>query len=318
MGYGWGNNIHHIHCIDQFINIRKGFDIELFRHLFGASRVWIVEPEQFIRFYCLNTFQMYLSKVASAKHSNLQHICGFSANVKYFCALPRDSGTHTQRSKMLQKQLIDTYRHKGLRKKLIDSIRAKGIKDEAVLSAMLELPRHYFFDSSFLEFAYEDKPFPIGAGQTISQPYTVAFQSMLLKVSPGMQILEVGTGSGYQACILSKLGAKVFSIERQRVLYQRTKEFLPQLGYIIKTFYGDGYKGLPAFAPFDRILVTAGAPYVPDPLLAQLKPGGILVIPVGEDVQVMKRIIRISEGEYKEEDHGSFRFVPLLKEKAKE
>ncbi len=219
---------------------------------------------------------------------------------------------------MQQKALQDTYRHKGLRKKLIEQIRAKGISDEAVLTAMMDVPRHFFFDSGFLEFAYEDKPFPIGAGQTISQPYTVAFQTALLKVTPGMQVLEVGTGSGYQACILARMGARVFTIERQKVLYQRTKEFIPQLGYIIKTFYGDGYKGLPAFAPFDRILVTAGAPFIPEPLLAQLKPGGILVIPVGDDVQKMKRLIRVSAQEYQEEDHGSFRFVPLLPEKAKE
>lgn len=219
---------------------------------------------------------------------------------------------------MQQKALQDTYRHKGLRKKLIEQIRAKGISDEAVLTAMMDVPRHFFFDSGFLEFAYEDKPFPIGAGQTISQPYTVAFQTALLKVTPGMQVLEVGTGSGYQACILARMGARVFTIERQKVLYQRTKEFIPQLGYIIKTFYGDGYKGLPAFAPFDRILVTAGAPFIPEPLLAQLKPGGILVIPVGDDVQKMKRIIRVTAQEYQEEDHGSFRFVPLLPEKAKE
>lgn len=219
---------------------------------------------------------------------------------------------------MQQKALQDTYRHKGLRKKLIEQIRAKGISDETVLTAMMDVPRHFFFDSGFLEFAYEDKPFPIGAGQTISQPYTVAFQTALLKVTPGMQVLEVGTGSGYQACILARMGARVFTIERQKVLYQRTREFIPQLGYIIKTFYGDGYKGLPAFAPFDRILVTAGAPFIPEPLLAQLKPGGILVIPVGDDVQKMKRLIRVSAQEYQEEDHGSFRFVPLLPEKAKE
>ncbi|HOI00758.1 MAG TPA: protein-L-isoaspartate(D-aspartate) O-methyltransferase [Bacteroidales bacterium] len=219
---------------------------------------------------------------------------------------------------MQQKALQDTYRHKGLRKILIEQIRAKGISDEAVLTAMMDVPRHFFFDSGFLEFAYEDKPFPIGAGQTISQPYTVAFQTALLKVTPGMQVLEVGTGSGYQACILARMGARVFTIERQKVLYQRTREFIPQLGYIIKTFYGDGYKGLPAFAPFDRILVTAGAPFIPEPLLAQLKPGGILVIPVGDDVQKMKRLIRVSAQEYQEEDHGSFRFVPLLPEKAKE
>lgn len=219
---------------------------------------------------------------------------------------------------MHQKKLEDTYRHKGLRRKLIAQIAAKGIRDKAVLEAMDAVPRHYFFDSSFLEFAYADKPFPIGSGQTISQPYTVAFQTQLLRVEPGMKVLEVGTGSGYQASILAEMGAKVFSIERQKNLYTRTRDFLPRLGYLIKTFYGDGYKGLPAFAPFDRILVTAGAPIIPEALKEQLKPGGILVIPVGEDVQTMYRIIKDERNSYIEEEHGSFRFVPLLQQKAQD
>lgn len=219
---------------------------------------------------------------------------------------------------MHQKILEDTYRHKGLRRKLIAQIAAKGISDKAVLEAMDAVPRHYFFDSSFLEFAYADKPFPIGSGQTISQPYTVAFQTQLLKVKPGMKVLEVGTGSGYQASILAEMGAKVFSIERQKNLYTRTRDFLPRLGYLIKTFYGDGYKGLPAFAPFDRILVTAGAPIIPEALKEQLKPGGILVIPVGEDVQTMYRILKDEKNNYTQEEHGSFRFVPLLQQKAQD
>ncbi len=204
-----------------------------------------------------------------------------------------------------------------MRKQLVDSIRLKGIGDEAVLQALNDVPRHLFMESSFLEFAYEDKPFPIGSGQTISQPYTVAFQTQLLKVQKDMKVLEVGTGSGYQACVLMKLGARVYSIERQRALYLKTRQLLKELGYRPKLItLGDGYKGLPAYAPFDRVIVTAGAPYVPEALVEQLRPGGILVIPVGDDIQVMKRIIKTPEGEVIEEDHGAFRFVPMLYDKA--
>lgn len=216
-------------------------------------------------------------------------------------------------------QQTDSFRHKGLRKKLIDSLRAKGITDENVLDAMESVPRHFFFDSSFLEFAYEDKAFPIGSGQTISQPYTVAFQSGLLKVESGMKVLEVGTGSGYQASILAEMGAKVYTIERQKLLYDKLKSFSPPLNFRIRLFYGDGYAGLPAHAPFDRILITAAAPFVPDSLVKQLKPGGILVVPLGKnDVQVMTRIISVSGTETIMEQHGSFRFVPMLTDKAQD
>ncbi len=211
----------------------------------------------------------------------------------------------------------DTYKHKGLRKQLVDLIRSKGIQDEAVLEAIETVPRHLFMDSSFLAFAYEDKPFPIGSGQTISQPYTVAFQTELLKVKKGDKILEIGTGSGYQACILMEMGGRVYTIERQKNLYLKTKNLLPELGYKPKLFsYGDGYKGMPNEAPFDKILVTAGAPTLPDDLIDQLKPGGIIVIPVGSGIQNMKRIIKTDEINYIEEDHGTFRFVPLLTKKA--
>lgn len=214
-------------------------------------------------------------------------------------------------------QLIDTYKHKGLRQQLVDTIREKGIHDERVLGALNIVPRHFFFDSSFLKFAYDDKAFPIAAGQTISQPYTVAFQTELLRVSKGDKVLEVGTGSGYQACILAELGAKVFSIERQKTLYDKAVKFLPTFHYPIKLFYGDGYKGLPAYAPFDRILVTAGAPVIPEQLLMQLKPGGLLVIPLGPgDIQVMTSVTRVSETEFERKEHGTFRFVPLLENKA--
>lgn len=213
----------------------------------------------------------------------------------------------------------DTFKHKGLRKQLVDQIRRKGISDTAVLAALNAIPRHLFMDSSFLEFAYEDKPFPIGSGQTISQPYTVAFQTELLAIKKGEKILEVGTGSGYQACVLMELGARVYTIERQKKLYLKTKSFLASMGYKPKSItFGDGYKGLPAFAPFDKIIVTAGAPFIPEDLINQLKPGGYLVIPVGVDLQEMRRIIKIDENNITEENHGSFRFVPLLTNKAED
>ncbi len=207
----------------------------------------------------------------------------------------------------------DTYRHKGLRKKLVEGIREKGIADKAVLSAIEKIPRHFFLDSSFLEFAYQDKPFPIGSGQTISQPFTVAFQSELLAVKRGMKVLEIGTGSGYQACVLAEMGAKVYSIERQRKLFMRTKQFLQTMPYKVNLFLGDGNEGVAAYAPYDRILITAAAPDIPEKLLEQLKPGGMIVIPHGaEDVQQMLRIIKNNDGSTTTQEHGAFRFVPLL------
>jgi protein-L-isoaspartate(D-aspartate) O-methyltransferase len=215
---------------------------------------------------------------------------------------------------------VDSYRHQGLRKLLVRSISQKGIKDLHVLAAIEKVPRHFFFDSSFVESAYEDKPFPIGAGQTISQPYTVAFQTELLQIKKNEKVLEIGTGSGYQACILAEMGAKVFTIERQKTLFDKTSKFLPVLGYhIIKTFFGDGYKGLPAYAPFDKMIVTAAAPFIPDALLEQLKPGGILVIPVGaNDVQIMTTMTKGMHGTFERKEYGAFRFVPMLENKAKE
>lgn len=215
--------------------------------------------------------------------------------------------------------LEDNYRHQGLRKRLVVELEQKGITDRRVLDAIGKIPRHFFLDSSFVEFAYQDKAFPIGEDQTISQPYTVAFQSQLLEIKPLMKVMEIGTGSGYQAIVLMELGAKVFSIERVKALYDRTKEFLPAIGYIPKLFYGDGYKGLPTYAPFDRIIVTAAAPVVPDALLQQLKPGGILVIPVGDSsgVQVMKTITRQPDNTFIAKEHGLFRFVPMVENKKK-
>ena len=210
----------------------------------------------------------------------------------------------------------DSYRHKGLRKKLVEEVRVKGIRNEEVLSALQAVPRHFFLDSSFVEIAYQDKPFPIGAGQTISQPYTVAFQTELLQVEKGCKVLEVGTGSGYQACVLAEMGARVFTIERHHSLYRKTKQLLHEMKYTIKLFFGDGYEGLPAFAPFDRILVTAAAPQVPRKLLDQLKIGGMMVVPLGKgDTQIMTRVVKHGDDELEKQEFGNFRFVPMLGDK---
>ncbi|GGZ67882.1 protein-L-isoaspartate(D-aspartate) O-methyltransferase [Algibacter mikhailovii] len=210
----------------------------------------------------------------------------------------------------------DSFKHQGLRQQLVNVLKNKGIKDLAVLKAIGKIPRHLFMDSSFLDHAYQDKAFPIAADQTISQPYTVAFQSELLQIKPGDKILEIGTGSGYQTAVLCELGAKVWSIERQNELFKRTNKFLPKLGYRPKKLiFGDGYIGLKDEAPFDGIIVTAGAPFVPKPLLSQLKVGGRLVIPVGDDIQVMTMYHRKGPKEFEQEEFGEFRFVPLLEDK---
>jgi len=207
----------------------------------------------------------------------------------------------------------DSYRHKGMRRKLVNEIRKKGILVEEILEAIYRVPRHLFLDSGFLKYAYEDKPFPIGSGQTISQPYTVAFQTELLNVKPGVKVLEIGTGSGYQACVLAALGVQVFSIERQKKLYEKAMSFLPELGFEINLFYGDGYLGLPDHAPFDGILITAAAPEVPECLFDQLETGGVLVSPVGSGgIQTMFRFTKSKDGKITEEQFGSFRFVPML------
>ena len=210
----------------------------------------------------------------------------------------------------------DSFKHKGLRKKLIQTIKSKGINNTNVLSAIGKVPRHLFMDSGFIDHAYQDKAFPIGADQTISQPFTVAFQTQLLEINKGDKVLEVGTGSGYQAAVLCELGANVYSIERQGELYKKAVNFLPSINYYPKKIiYGDGYKGLEEEAPFDSIIVTAGAPFVPKTLLNQLKIGGRLVIPVGENTQVMTLYIRVSEKKFNMNEYGEFQFVPLLKEK---
>ncbi|MEX1133096.1 MAG: protein-L-isoaspartate(D-aspartate) O-methyltransferase [Flavobacteriales bacterium] len=212
----------------------------------------------------------------------------------------------------------DSYRHKGLRKQLVDELRRKGVVDQRVLDAIGNIPRHQFIDdTAFLQLAYADAAFPIGCGQTISQPYTVAFQTSLLALRPGMKVLEIGTGSGYQTAVLAAMGMKVFSIERHKPLYLRTKERLNRMGYKAGMFHGDGFVGLSREAPFDRVLVTCGAPYVPPALLDQLKVGGIAVIPVGEGtVQTMVSILRSATDAYERTEHGDFRFVPMLEQKA--
>lgn len=199
---------------------------------------------------------------------------------------------------------------------MVKTVKKKGITDEKVLAAIGKIPRHLFMDSSFEDHAYQDKAFPIAADQTISQPYTVAFQTELLEVKKGEKVLEIGTGSGYQTAVLCELGAKVYSIERQRELYKKTKSFLSKIGYRPKHLsFGDGYKGLPEYAPFDKIIVTAGAPEVPKELLGQLKVGGRMVIPVGSEVQTMTLFIRKSAKEFDRKEYGAFRFVPLLGDK---
>lgn len=208
----------------------------------------------------------------------------------------------------------DTYRHKGLRKKLIDLLKEKGITDNNVLNAINNIPRHFFLDSAFDEIAYEDRAFPISDGQTISQPYTVAYQTQLLQVKPLEKILEIGTGSIYQASVLAEMGAKVFTIERQKNLYEKTKQFVLKTKYPnIKFFYGDGFEGLPTFAPFDKVIITAAAPFVPPKLIEQLKTGGKMVIPVDEGQhQRMLRLTKNADGTYAEEAFENFSFVPML------
>jgi len=207
----------------------------------------------------------------------------------------------------------DSFRHRGMRIRLVQELAGKGISDVKVLEAIGKIPRHLFLESSFVNFAYQDKAFPIAAGQTISQPYTVAYQTQLLQIKSEERILEVGTGSGYQAAVLIELGVKLFTIERQRELYHRSTRLLPELGYMARFFLGDGYKGLPTFAPFDKIIVTAGAPFIPRDLLTQLKVGGIMIIPLGEAKQVMMKITRLSEDDFEQEQMGECAFVPMLK-----
>lgn len=206
----------------------------------------------------------------------------------------------------------DNYLHRGKRKKLVDSLREKGIADEAVLEAMMQVPRHFFMDRSFEDWAYRDQPFPIGEDQTISQPFTVAYQSQLLEVGQRMKVLEIGTGSGYQAAILAEMGARVFTVERHEILHKKAERLFKEMEmWNVRCYLRDGWKGLPEFAPFDRIIVTAGAPEIPKDLLDQLAIGGILVIPIGTKVQRMHKIVRLSEEDFEDQELDGFRFVPL-------
>jgi protein-L-isoaspartate(D-aspartate) O-methyltransferase len=212
----------------------------------------------------------------------------------------------------------DNFRHQGLRKKLIDQLRNMGIKNESILDAFFAVPRHFFLDLAFLEKAYTNMAFQIGAGQTISHPFTVAYQTELLNLEKGEKVLEIGTGSGFQTCILCQLGVRVYTIERQKELFVKSKEIIKHFGFHPKQFFGDGYKGLDGHQPFDKILVTCGAPEIPQELIAQLKVGGVMVVPLGEgEDQIMKRITKLSESNLKIEDFGSFRFVPMLEKTVK-
>ena len=212
----------------------------------------------------------------------------------------------------------DNFRHKGMRRKLIEELKHDGIKDQLVLSAFESVPRHYFLDGVFIDQAYSNIAFQIGAGQTISQPYTVAFQTELLALKKGQKVLEIGTGSGFQTAILCEMGARVISIERQKELYLKAKQLINKVGYSPKLFYGDGYKGQASYAPFDRILVTCGAPFLPETLMEQLAVGGILVIPIGEgEKQIMTRYIKHSQDDIQKDTFGDFSFVPMLNKTAK-
>ncbi len=229
--------------------------------------------------------------------------------------MPQFSSGHFFTLQTHMRQYEDTYRHKGMRKKLMDVLRQKGINDERVLAAMNDLPRHFFMDSALDNIAYEDRAFPIAEGQTISQPYTVAYQTQLLQVKQGDKILEIGTGSIYQATVLAALGAKVFTIERQKKLFEKTKEYLFKTKYPhLKFFYGDGFEGLPTYAPFDKIIITAAAPFIPPKLVAQMKTGAFMIIPVDDgDAQRMMRLTKQNDGSTSEELFEKFSFVPMLK-----
>ncbi|HMT53533.1 MAG TPA: protein-L-isoaspartate(D-aspartate) O-methyltransferase [Saprospiraceae bacterium] len=212
--------------------------------------------------------------------------------------------------------MVDTHRHRGLRQQLVKELKTKGIRDERILDAFMQIPRHFFLEKTFAEWAYKDVAFPIDADQTISQPFTVAMQTSLLNIKKGDKVLEIGTGSGFQASVLYHIGAKVYTIERQKKLFEKTEKFLHDLGFgNVRTLFGDGYEGAPRFAPFDKIIITAGAVEIPKKLIDQLKPNGLMVIPLGDEsgVQKMLRITKNEDGSLTRENFGNYRFVPFLK-----
>ena len=211
--------------------------------------------------------------------------------------------------------VVDTHRHRGLRQQLVKELKTKGIRDERILDAFMQIPRHFFLEKTFAEWAYKDVAFPIDADQTISQPFTVAMQTSLLNIKKGDKVLEIGTGSGFQASVLYHIGAKVYTIERQKKLFEKTEKFLHDLGFgNVRTLFGDGYEGAPRFAPFDKIIITAGAVEIPKKLIDQLKPNGLMVIPLGDEsgVQKMLRITKNEDGSLTRENFGNYRFVPFL------
>ncbi len=213
-------------------------------------------------------------------------------------------------------KVVDTHRHRGLRQQLVKELKTKGIRDERILDAFMQIPRHFFLEKTFAEWAYKDVAFPIDADQTISQPFTVAMQTSLLNIKKGDKVLEIGTGSGFQASVLYYIGAKVYTIERQKKLFEKTEKFLHDLGFgNVRTLFGDGYEGAPRFAPFDKIIITAGAVEIPKKLIDQLKPNGLMVIPLGDEsgVQKMLRITKNEDGSLTRENFGNYRFVPFLK-----
>lgn len=332
MAYRRSDNVHYINHIHQRINGFKGFHTQLSRHL--ASRLFgrVIKADKLIPLNLLDAVDVYLAQVTGTQNSYFQHFSKISAKIVFLSFGLLYFRAAKQKFKVpelvegptlfiMSTILEDTYRAKGLRKLLVEQLRNKGITDETVLKAINEVPRHVFLDSSFVELAYQDQAFPIGSGQTISQPHTVAFQTQLLQVEQGMKILEIGTGSGYQACVLAAMGAKMFSIERQRNLYFKTKDILEHLPYRIKTFLGDGFEGLPTYAPFDRVIITAGAPNIPEALVAQMRTNGIMVIPKDNpdgEGQTMLRITKMEDGTLKQEAFGGFRFVPMLKDIGKD
>ena len=304
------DDIHHVDGLDQVLESAEAMDTRR-RHLTRRRRIGIVKADQLVLTDLLDAFDVDLAEMARTQDS-------YSKHVKIFGKYSDLFRSETEKTRIFASAMVieDNYRHKGMRNQLVEQLRSEGFHDERVLAAINEVPRHVFLDSSFVEIAYSDQAFPIGSGQTISQPSTVACQTELLKIERGMKVLEIGTGSGYQACVLAAMGARVFTIERQRNLYFKTKEILEALPFRVKTYLGDGFEGLPTYAPFDRILVTAGAPDIAEALVGQLKTDGIMVVPVDKatgEGQTMLRLTKTADGTLTREEFGEFKFVPMLR-----